>query len=71
MQNRWIGRIGTVEYPPRLPDVTPMDFFLWGFLNDKICSRKPKTIAEMRVAIEEECAEIPEEMLLDVCKSIS
>ena len=29
------------------------------------------TIAEMRVAIEEECAQIPLEMLLDVCKSIS
>ena len=25
----------------------------------------------MRVAIEEECAQIPLEMLLDVCKSIS
>ena len=71
MQNRWIGRRGTVEYPPRSPDLTPMDFFLWGFLKDKIYCRKPKTIAEMRVAIEEECAQIPLEMLLDVCRSIS
>ena len=71
MQNKWIGRRGPVEYPPRSPDLTPMDFFLWGFLKDKIYSRKPTTIAEMRVAIEEECAQIPLEMLLDVCKSIS
>ena len=34
-------------------------------------AEKPTTIAEMRVAIEEECAQIPLEMLLDVCKSIS
>ena len=42
-----------------------------GFLKDEIYSRKPKTIAEMTVAIEEECAQIPEEMLLDACRSIS
>ena len=34
-------------------------------------SRKPETIAEMRVAIEKECAQISEEMLLNVSKSIS
>ena len=58
MQNKWIGRRGPVEYPPSSPDLTPMDFFLWEFLKDKIYSRKPTTIAEMRVAIEEECAQV-------------
>ena len=71
MQKRWIGRRGTVEYPPRSPDSTPMDFVFGGFPKNEIYSRKPKTIADMRVAIEEECAQIPEEMLLDVCRSIS
>ena len=28
--NRWIGRGGPVHWPPRLPDLTPLDFFLWG-----------------------------------------
>ncbi|KAJ4436416.1 hypothetical protein ANN_19049 [Periplaneta americana] len=27
---RWIGRSGSVQGPPRSPDLTPMDFFLWG-----------------------------------------
>ena len=71
MQNRWTGRRGRVEFPPRSPDLTPMDFFLWGFLNVKVYSRKPETIAEMRVAIEDECAQVPEEMLLGVCRFIS
>ena len=71
MQNKWIGRRGPVEYPPRSPDLTPLEFFLWGFLKDKIYSRKPTTIAEMRVAIEEEYAQVSLEMLLDVCRSIS
>ncbi|GFS72586.1 uncharacterized protein NPIL_493121 [Nephila pilipes] len=28
LPNRWIGRRGFVEYPPRSPDLTPLDFFL-------------------------------------------
>ena len=71
MQSRWIGRRERVEFPPRSPDLTPMDFFLWRFLKHKVYSRKPETIAEMRVAIAEDCAQVPEEMLLDVCRSIS
>jgi hypothetical protein len=27
---RWIGRGGPVSWPPRSPDLTPPDFFLWG-----------------------------------------
>ena len=44
--------------------------FLWGFLKDKVYSRKPKTIAELREAIKGECAQIQREMLLEVCSSI-
>ena len=28
--NRWIGRGGPVHWPPHSPDLTPMDFFIWG-----------------------------------------
>lgn len=27
---RWIGRRGPMEWPARSPDLTPLDFFLWG-----------------------------------------
>ena len=27
--NRWIGRGGPVQWPPRSSDLTPMDFFTW------------------------------------------
>ncbi|KAE9536207.1 hypothetical protein AGLY_007430 [Aphis glycines] len=29
---KWIGRRGPIEWPPRSPDLTPIDFFLWGHL---------------------------------------
>ena len=28
--NRWNGRDGSVQWPPRSPNLTPMDFFIWG-----------------------------------------
>lgn len=30
--NRWIGRGGPVHWPARSPDLTPLDYFLWGHL---------------------------------------
>jgi hypothetical protein len=28
----WIGRRGPVEWPSRSPDLSPLDFYLWGHL---------------------------------------
>ena len=28
--NRWIERGGPVQWPPRFPDLAPMDLFIWG-----------------------------------------
>jgi len=32
LQGHWIGRRRTFEFPPRSPDLTPLDFYLWGTL---------------------------------------
>lgn len=37
--NRWIGRNGPILWPPRSPDLTPMDYFLWGHVKEKVYSR--------------------------------
>ncbi|CAM1299642.1 Uncharacterised protein r2_g956 [Pycnogonum litorale] len=71
LPNRWIGRRGFVEYPPRSPDLTPLDFFLWGYLKDKVYATKPATVAELRNAIEHECSQIPREFFHNVCDSIA
>jgi hypothetical protein len=30
---RWIDRAAPLAWPPRSPDLTALDFFLWGFVN--------------------------------------
>ena len=46
---RWIGRGGPTSWPPRSPDLTPLDFFLWGFLKDQVyVPPLPANLAELR-----------------------
>ena len=28
----WIGRGGPIPWPPRCPDLSPLDYFLWGYI---------------------------------------
>ena len=69
--NKWIGRRGFVEYPPCSLYLTPLDFFLWGYLKDEVYATKPATIAELRDAIEQEYTQIPIEVFLAVINSIT
>ena len=36
--NRWNGRDGPTPWPPLSPDITPLDFFLWGYVKNKVFS---------------------------------
>jgi hypothetical protein len=33
---RWIGRDGPMPWPPRSSDITPLDFFLWGYVKSNV-----------------------------------
>jgi hypothetical protein len=45
--NRWIGRGGPVIWPPRSPDLTPLDYYLWGHMKSLVYSNKPQTRDEL------------------------
>jgi len=38
--NRWIGRGSTINWPPRSPDLTQLDFCLWGLMNSEVYRKK-------------------------------
>ena len=42
LPNRWIGRRGPIEWPPRSPDLSTSDIFLWGTSRDSVHVRRPK-----------------------------
>lgn len=65
--NRWIGR-GTdrdlnIKWPARSPDLTPCDFFLWGFIKSKVYRTQPQNIDELKTRIQQACAEVTLDML--------
>ena len=48
---RWIGRGGPVNWPARSPDLSLLDFFLWGKLKAEIYSDAPTTPNDMQQRI--------------------
>lgn len=35
-QDRWIANNGPFKWPPQSPDITPMDFFIWGYIKNEV-----------------------------------
>lgn len=54
---------GDIVWPPRSPDLSPLDFYLWGFLKGKVYANNPKTLQDLKNNIETEIAAIPSETL--------
>jgi hypothetical protein len=48
---RMISRFGDVPWPPGLPDLTALEFFLWGYLKSKVYSRCPVDLSALKHAI--------------------
>lgn len=70
-ENRWIGRNSPlIEWPPRSPDLTPLDFFLWGILKQKVYKSRPQSVEELRARITEACANVTPEQLRKVTTNI-
>lgn len=63
---RWIGRRGPVEWPARSPDLTPLDFFLWGHLKTKVYATQPESLEDLRARIVRECRLVTPEMFSNV-----
>ena len=68
--DRWIDRRSFVEWPARSPDLTPLNFFLWGVLKNQVFSDKPKTLNDLKENIINALKDISPEMCKKVTESI-
>jgi len=67
--NRVVSKNGDIPWPLRSPDLTPYDYFLWGYLKTKVFETRPRTIVDLKQRIQDEVAAIPVEMLREVMNS--
>jgi hypothetical protein len=57
---RWIG---PTRWPPRSPYMTPFDFFLWGYVKDRVYATPMRDVAELRRKIADVIRTITSDML--------
>ena len=66
---RWIGRRGAIKWPARSPDLSPLDFFLWGYLKDRIYVNRPSNLNDLKDRIRLEIQGITPQMINDSIRS--
>ncbi|CAH2109244.1 unnamed protein product [Euphydryas editha] len=57
---RWIGRLGYFLWPPRSPDLNPLDFFYWGYIKEKVYKKPVTSVEDLRERIFAAAREINE-----------
>ena len=66
---KWTGRGGPVAWLPRSPDLTSPDYFLWGFVKERVMAVAPTTPVDMKERICRAFTEITSQMLAEVRRS--
>lgn len=61
--DRIISRYYPFPWPARSPDLTPMDFWFWGYLKSRVYLCNPQTLSDLKDSIRREIGNIPRAML--------
>ncbi|GFT23278.1 transposable element Tc3 transposase [Trichonephila clavipes] len=67
--DRLISRFGPVNWPPRSCDLTPLDYFLWGYVKSFVYADKPQTLDHLEDNIRCVIADIRLQMLEKVIEN--
>lgn len=69
-QERWIARNGPIRWPPRSPDITPLDFYFWGYVKDQVYKSRYANLAELQNSIRDIIASIDGRTVLKATKRV-
>ncbi|GFW48981.1 DUF4817 domain-containing protein [Trichonephila clavipes] len=62
-EDRIVSRHCRYPWPPRSPDLTPADFWLWGYLKSRVYLSGPSSLSKLKDAIHREVSSIHPDML--------
>lgn len=64
----WLGTNGPVRWPARSPDLTPLDFSIWGYLKEKVYRTPPPTLEILENRIRRSIEDISQEHLQNLLR---
>ncbi|GFX80262.1 uncharacterized protein TNCV_2642781 [Trichonephila clavipes] len=67
--DRLISHFGPVNWLPRSCDLTPLDYFLWGYVKSLVYADKPQTLDHLENNIRRVIADIRPQMLEKVIEN--
>ena len=59
--DRLLSRRCDPQWSPYSPDLSPPDFYLWGYLKDRVYANNPQSIPDLKAAITAAIRAIPRE----------
>lgn len=59
----WIGQRSEIKWPPRSPDLSVLDYFLWGYLKNEVYKKTSENPSELRERIIDACDNLTPQML--------
>lgn len=63
---RWIGVNGPMRWPSKSPDLSPCDFFLWGYIKTTLAAKEYNSLSQLEKCIDEICKNIAAKRLRKV-----
>lgn len=57
------------EWPWSSPDMNPLDFGIWSYLESKVSDTHHKSLEARKVKLQEEWAKFPQKVIRDTCKA--
>jgi len=58
-------------WPPRSPNLTPPDYFLWGYLKGRVYQNKPQTIDALKTNITKEILAVTADILAQTFQNMA
>ncbi|CAH1975825.1 unnamed protein product [Acanthoscelides obtectus] len=68
--DQWIGTNGPIQWPPRSPDLNPLDYFLWGYLKNQIYKRRYDNLDALKTAVREKITQIDGRTILKTVRAV-
>jgi len=62
--NKWVGKYGPINYPPRLSDLTVLHYYFWGRIKNLVYHECPTTRDNMICRISEAIRSLSAEEIL-------